>query len=661
MRIKLLCAFMGLMILAGLASPTALAQGARLDSDPGPLGVTLAEDGLLAPPPVEVRYDPNPIPVQVAAPLPRQGGLGAQAATFVIDYVPAGYTNALDDICMVFPAAAVAPFEAAAAIWAGLIQSAVPLRIEACWASLPAGVLGHSAATTYVRDWTTGSAPPLAGTFYQVALANALAGVDLYPVPASKPAGCNPATCPNSNWDDLSIAFANGYSSSFYYGTSGNPGPLTDLESVMVHEIAHALGFAGSMYLATTTTVGWGAGGFPAAYDRFTVDGAGVSLINTATYPNPSAALLTALTSGSISFSGPIAKAANAGANVPLYAPNPYRPGSSYAHLAESYNGGENALMTYSIGPGEVLHAPGPVGMGVLNDVGWKYLAIPTGLVLSLPTATSVRLDWNDPASGETGFKVERSLADTAHWTTLATTAANTITYTDSPLVEGTTVYYRVSTVFAGPYTTSATTPAMILMPLAAPSGLSAAAAAPGQIDLTWADNSLAETGYLVERSSTGGAPWSNLTPALLAAGSSSFADTTLAEKMAYTYQVTAVNAATGAQSVPTVSAAITTLLNTPTSFFASPVLGGGKIQIRWADNSSFETGYWLQKAASAGGPWTDVTPVLPAGTTAYLWTTAEGTYFFQVRANGTPNSAFAGPISATLGNRWLFIPVVKQ
>jgi hypothetical protein len=55
--------------------------------------------------------------------------------------------------------------------------------------------------------------------------------------------------------------------------------------------------------------------------------------------------------------------------------------------------------------------------------------AAPTGLTVTPLTTTSVRLDWNDQAVNETGFRIESSTPETG-WTLLSTVAANTETFT---------------------------------------------------------------------------------------------------------------------------------------------------------------------------------------------------------------------------------------
>jgi hypothetical protein len=136
----------------------------------------------------------------------------------------------------------------------------------------------------------------------------------------------------------------------------------------------------------------WGYGGNPVIYDRFVESGAGQKLIDTTIFGDPSTALGSQLQSNNIFFNGPSSRAANGGARVKLYAPATWVSGSSYSHLDESAfpRGSGNALMTYALNPGEAIHNPGPVAMGIFNDIGWGVASPPsaTATLTSTPTRT---------------------------------------------------------------------------------------------------------------------------------------------------------------------------------------------------------------------------------------------------------------------------------
>ncbi len=281
------------------------------------------------------------------------------AADIFIRFLRNGQTGYWGDVALDWPVSASNAVVYAVALWAAYLNSPVQLTLEACWTgSLSPGVLGHSGAMNYERNF---SGAPQTNTWYQIALANALHGSDLDPVK-----------------DDFAMAFSSSFS--WYYGTDGNPPPgQVDLVSVVLHEICHGLGFAGSMNV--TVGIGsWGGGtAYPFIYDRFTENGASNALLDTALFPNPSVALRNQLVSGNIFFDGTAANAANGGSRPRLYCPATWSGGSSYSHLNNAtYDGTSNALMTSSIAYGEAIHIPGPVTLGLLNDEGWVVVPEPT-------------------------------------------------------------------------------------------------------------------------------------------------------------------------------------------------------------------------------------------------------------------------------------------
>lgn len=285
-------------------------------------------------------------------------GLNAASPTFVIDYVPAGSVNLYGHICQTFPNEAKTAFDYATKIWSAYLNPPynVPIHIQACWLDLGgSSILGYGGYTHVYRNYAQF---PLKNTWYPTALANGLVGSDL-----------------NGSAPEMVIAYNSRYASQYYFGTGKAPSNQYNLASIVLHEIAHGLGFAGTMDLNDYGQGTWGLDGYPGTpdvYDYYMVDKSGNSLINTGIYPNPSGALATALTSNNIYFNGPVAREKNGGSPVKMYAPSRWTYGSSYSHLDEIYNGTPNALMTYSISFGETNYDPGPVTVGILNDLGWR-------------------------------------------------------------------------------------------------------------------------------------------------------------------------------------------------------------------------------------------------------------------------------------------------
>lgn len=249
-----------------------------------------------------------------------------------------------------FSPAAQTAFQASVDIWARLVSSTVPIKVTANFASLGPGVLGSAGATANMQSATIGDGT----SFYPSALADALTGSDRY---VGQP--------------DIAAQFSSTYP--FYFGTDGaTPADQIDFESVVLHELGHGLGFAGFM----TDSGGSGSYQVTGRYDAFTYDAATAgSRLTTYTAPNtPSAPLGGVLTGGSVYWGGAAGMASAGGVRPRLFAPTDWMPGSSYSHLDESTYPFEdaNALMTYAIAPGEAVHSPGPIVIGMFNDMGWR-------------------------------------------------------------------------------------------------------------------------------------------------------------------------------------------------------------------------------------------------------------------------------------------------
>jgi hypothetical protein len=185
--------------------------------------------------------------------------------------------------------------------------------------------------------------------------------------------------------------------------------------------------------------------------------------------------------------------------------------------------------------------------------------------------------------------------------------------------------------------------------PPPAPGGLTATAVSSSQIDLSWTDASTNETGFEIDRATSATGPWTQI--ATVGPNVTTYSDTGLAASTTYSYRVRATNAAGDSANSNVASA---TTQDPPNVAPAAPseltatAVSSGQIDLSWTDASTNETGFEIDRATSATGPWTQIATVGPNVTTySNTGLAASTTYSYRVRATNSagdsPNSNVAG------------------
>lgn len=246
----------------------------------------------------------------------------ATAADIRIDNQDAGTGQGLDDPTPITPVGgnpgvtrgeqARIVFQFAADIWGAVLQSDTPITVSASFARLEcdatSGVLG-SAGTTSVFSFAN-PAPPgaLSGTWYHSALFDALAGEDADPGFADIRARFNGALG--------SLGCLQG--ASWYFGLDDNqPAGSINFLNVVLHEMAHGLGFSGFGNLGSGQPLPGGDGvGRPDIYSTFVFN----NTQNASWYGmTPAQRITAAVDDGNLVFTGANVKAeAPLALNVPL-------------------------------------------------------------------------------------------------------------------------------------------------------------------------------------------------------------------------------------------------------------------------------------------------------------------------------------------------------
>ncbi len=271
-----------------------------------------------------------------------------------------------------FPPQAKNAFDYAVNIWNRLLDtSKAEVEVKATWSSSLGSGSGTLGITSSTGDQNFTGAP-LPNIRYPFPLANQLASKDV-----------NGAANPDVEVQMNSLT-------DWYFGTDAKPvSTQFDFSTVALHELGHALGFNGTSVLDTSNQ-GRYVNGTPTIIDTFRENSAGERLYPT--YPSPSIALGAQLTNGNGFFGGANAIAANGG-NRPRLTGSPTN--FDFGHLEDSIYpfGNPNNLMVAGRDRGEAVHTPGPIVLGVLQDLGWK---------LNAELGVNVTVDNATPKEGDT-------------------------------------------------------------------------------------------------------------------------------------------------------------------------------------------------------------------------------------------------------------------
>ena len=331
-----------------------------------------------------------------------------------------------------FTTKAKAAFQAAVNVWQSILVSDQVIHVDASWTNLGSttGILGQAGPNKIFLEGN--------GDWYPGALEDARCHCQ-----ADK--SLNPGP-------EISAQFNSAFPD-WYRGTDGAvPSGRWDLETVVLHELGHGLGFFSSFGVSGTKG-SWGytdglSNNHPLVFDTLEYDQAsgGSQMIG---YTSNSGALKTALTSGQVYLYGSHLLS-TLGHSARLFAPSTWQPGSSNSHLDESTfaPGTVNALMTPVLNDAEAIHNPGPATIAIFQDLGWNVggSTVAPGAPASVSATAgnaSADIAWSAPASN--GGSAITGYTATSTPAGLTCTTAGTLGCTVSGLTNGTQYTFRVT------------------------------------------------------------------------------------------------------------------------------------------------------------------------------------------------------------------------
>ena len=187
---------------------------------------------------------------------------------------------------------------------------------------------------------------------------------------------------------DIRLEFnTNSTEFTFYFGLDGNTFDV-DYVTVLLHEVTHGLGFSSLIYWDGTTqnngrfvyTTSNGSGAYtnyPGIFDRQLYQGANGNINLTDLNQTQRAALVT---SGNLFAGRPNSNllTANGGNRVQMFAPDPWRGGSSVSHWDWSVTHFDNFMRHQYAFP---LHTFNARKIGIMMDMGWLTICPTRNLI----------------------------------------------------------------------------------------------------------------------------------------------------------------------------------------------------------------------------------------------------------------------------------------
>ena len=249
----------------------------------------------------------------------------------------------------------------------------------------------------------------------------------------------------------------------------------------------------------------------------------------------------------------------------------------------------------------------------------WSTHTVETGNIVALstlsfdPLSGAAQIAYVDQGSGS----IELTTSSGGAWSTVTLGSGNAVSVARDPLTNS----------FAALFTGGSS--ASIGSALSDPTNLAAAVISNSQIDLTWTDNSTIETGFVIERSSDGGASFAPLTQ--VAANVTAYSDTTAGDGLSYVYRVKAVDMTSSSNW--DASNAVTTALNAPFNLQAVSDTDGS-VHLTWQDSSAGTTGFIIERSNDGGARFTPLTQVSANVITYSDTTVGDGlSYVYRVKA----------------------------
>ncbi len=252
--------------------------------------------------------------------------------------------------------------------------------------------------------------------------------------------------------------------------------------------------------------------------------------------------------------------------------------------------------------------------------------------------ASQVDLEWYD-VSGESGYRIERRLAETETWEPVGTTGAGITNLTDPTVTVSNSYQYRVFATHTGKESAAAESNIVELVAPSNPGKFTSTVQSAFEIHLGW-DATPLTTSYTLERKLSSESTWAIL--ATLPSDDNGYNDSGLIPNTSYDYRISAVNGI-GASGFSESSGVLTDQTPPTATRITNNQKSARKITIFWLASSYADT-YVIERRLAGENAWVEVKTVSSQNLS---WTdtdvSPETAYEYRIQAR---NSAFASAFS---------------
>jgi hypothetical protein len=261
---------------------------------------------------------------------------------------------------------------------------------------------------------------------------------------------------------------------------------------------------------------------------------------------------------------------------------------------------------------------------------------------VGLDATTTIRVTWDDIASTETSYVVERSDNGSSGWASISGALDSGIeSYDDDVTTASTTKYYRVKAVRSGVDSGYSDVVSGKTAPTAPSSCAVAPVTASYTLRVTWSDDSSDESGFSIERSDNGSTGWAEV--GTVGAGVETYDDESVGtgDTIRY-YRVRALRSSDGVDSAYSNTDSDTTAPQAPSALAAA--FSNLEATITWTDNSTTNNSYLLERKRESAA-YATVTSAITANAVSYADTTEldiNKTYTYRLSAFRTADSMYS-------------------